>query len=500
MKKRAVTAFALGAFAIIAVASIVLAQISSQATLRAPSVQRSITQLDEGGQSYFALDEIMGALGGSVVRDGPGFRVRLNGVEGAVGPGSNYGVVGEELIEMPAAPVVVDGRVFVPWQFFSGYLPAAAKLSVAWDGAARTLTFTPVVREALSAQISLVSLEDVSKLVVQLSAPAQHAITRERGEVTIRFREPVSAPFAERNFNDPHVAKIVVRANEIRILTTSPGVAADAYTLENPFRVIIDLKSGQAPVQPGVSPLPGLTMTPADFPGIRTIVIDPGHGGKETGAQGATGALEKDLTLALSRKIASQLASRTQMRVFLTRDDDSQLALEQRTAIANRYNADLFLSVHVNAARAKAARGPETYFLSLDASDELAHELAQRENAGSTGGTDTDLRMILWDLAQQQSMKDSSRFAELVQGEMNDVSSTVGRGVKQAPFRVLMGATMPAALIEIGFISNPDEEAKLLSDDYQNAVAAAIVRAVERFKTEHESRLGIRAAAAPVAA
>jgi N-acetylmuramoyl-L-alanine amidase len=178
----------------------------------------------------------------------------------------------------------------------------------------------------------------------------------------------------------------------------------------------------------------------------------------------------------------------------LTRDDDSVVSLDQRTAIANQYKADLFLSVHMNAAVVKGAKGSETYFLSLEASDDLARRAAETENAASAAvpaGAGADLKLILWDLAHQEYVQESSRLAQAIQEEMNKATGVQNRGVKQAPFKVLVGATMPAALVEVGFITNPEEESKLKSDSFQDVMVDALVNAVRRYKNEYEMRIGL---------
>src|SRR5436305_346953 len=234
------------------------------------------------------------------------------------------------------------------------------------------------------------------------------------------FKAPRKAPFAEQPYDDPYVKSVAVAGSDLRIQLTAPDVAADTYRLDNPFRIVIDLRKAAAPA-PG-APLPSVTR-PAEQPGIHTIVIDPGHGGKEVGAIGPGGLMEKDATLTICRKLADALEGRLHARVVLTRTDDSVVSLDQRTAVANQYHADLFLSVHMNAAVVRGAKGSEVYFLSLDASDELAKKAAETENANATAqrAPSNDLKLILWDLAQQQYLTDSSRFAQSIQGEMNRV-------------------------------------------------------------------------------
>ncbi|MCU1244264.1 MAG: putative N-acetylmuramoyl-L-alanine amidase, partial [Acidobacteria bacterium] len=372
-------------------------------------------------------------------------------------------------------------------------LSRAVSMDASWDPTTRTLIIRPAQQNSISAQVSVANVQGISKIVVTLSAPADYTIVKEQQAYTIRFRVPVKAPFAEQSYDDANVAKVTFQGSDLRIQLTAPEVVGDAYKLDNPFRIIVDLRKG-TPAAPG-APLPPTTpQRPVDAPGIHTIVVDPGHGGKEVGAIGPGGMMEKDATLALCRKLAVSLGNRLGARVILTREDDSVVSLDQRTAIANQYKADLFLSVHMNAAVVKGAHGSETYFLNLDASDEVARRAAETENAPAAGAQappSSDLNLMLWDLAQQQYLHESSRFASTIQEEMNAATSVQNRGVKQAPFKVLVGATMPAALVEVAFITNPEEEAKIKSDAYQNMVVETLTKAVQRYKTDYETRIGV---------
>lgn len=223
---------------------------------------------------------------------------------------------------------------------------------------------------------------------------------------------------------------------------------------------------------------------------VRRVVIDPGHGGKDTGAIGKRGTREKDLVLSISRKLKRRLEAMG-LEVLLTRDRDEFLELEERTRFANDKHADLFISVHVNAAENRRAYGIETYTLNLN-SDRYAMRLAARENASSSKSIG-DLQFILADLATKANTDDSVRLARLVQGEMVGTlrrsygSKIRDLGVKQALFFVLVGAKMPAILVEAAFVSNPDEELRLRSDKYQEETARSIADGVRRFIAEREA-------------
>jgi N-acetylmuramoyl-L-alanine amidase len=218
---------------------------------------------------------------------------------------------------------------------------------------------------------------------------------------------------------------------------------------------------------------------------LRTVVIDPGHGGEETGAQGPAGTLEKDVTLQIARRLKALLVNHLGLQVFLTRERDEFLDLDARTAIANNYKADLFVSIHANASRTRSAAGTEVYFLSYQASDEESRRVAHSEGGlPEVFSGSSDLGMILWDMAQAEHLEGSSALASRIQEEVAVARGTPGRGVKQAPFRVLVGAAMPAALVEVAFISNPEEEKLLVSEEFQTKVAAAMLRGIARYRQD----------------
>lgn len=225
---------------------------------------------------------------------------------------------------------------------------------------------------------------------------------------------------------------------------------------------------------------------------IKTIVIDPGHGGNEAGARGVYGTLEKDVTLAIARKLKEVIERELKYRVVMTREADVTLPLERRAAIANNNKADLFISIHVNGSRRTAATGSETFFLSLNATDEESRRLAYFENNAEELENRVpekdfdDLKLILWDMAQSAYLKQSSQLAEFVQLELNELLNTRNRGVKQAPFKVLTGVACPAILVEVAFITNPEEEKKLQSEEFQMTVAEAIYRGLNKFLQLYE--------------
>jgi N-acetylmuramoyl-L-alanine amidase len=214
-------------------------------------------------------------------------------------------------------------------------------------------------------------------------------------------------------------------------------------------------------------------------PGL--VVIDPGHGGPDYGARGPGGALEKDVVLAVSKRLGPAL-ERDGFRVVYTRRSDTFVSLPERTELANRARAGLYLSIHANASDDHSVRGAETYFLSLNASDEEARQVALTENrvfdhpeAVPDGGD--VVGSILGDMIRTDHLRVSSEVAFAIQRQL-DALSGESRGVKQAPFVVLMGVNMPAALLEIGFLTHREEERNLADAEYQAAIATAVAAGV----------------------
>jgi N-acetylmuramoyl-L-alanine amidase len=225
-------------------------------------------------------------------------------------------------------------------------------------------------------------------------------------------------------------------------------------------------------------------------------VIDPGHGGQDSGARGPSGALEKDLVLGVSTGLAKRLRARG-LRVVMTRDADVFVPLERRTAIANDARGDLFLSIHANATEDTAVGGSETYFLAIDASDASAAEVAARENRAFAVAEETGIEAVgdpfialLGDLIATEYLRESSEAAQLIQTELASVGVMRSRGVKQALFVVLAGVQMPAALVEIGFVTNARDERTLRDAGSGRRLVDALERAVLAFADRYDERRG----------
>lgn len=219
---------------------------------------------------------------------------------------------------------------------------------------------------------------------------------------------------------------------------------------------------------------------------IRRVVVDPGHGGHDPGAVGVTGLQEKDVVLSIGLKLRDLLKEELGLDVVMTRSTDVFIPLEERTAIANKVNADLFISVHANAAPNRSASGIETYYLNLAKTEKVA-QLAAKENGTSLEKVSV-LQAILFDLMANYKLNDSAHLADEVQkalykkvrGQHADARNL---GVKQGPFYVLVGATMPSILVEAAFLSNVQEEERLHTVAYQELCAEGILDGVRTYIT-----------------
>lgn len=278
------------------------------------------------------------------------------------------------------------------------------------------------------------------------------------------------------------------------------------FSLRDPFRVVVDVWADKKTTAAASSPQKTAVSKPEIPPvkpngkippsaiakqlalGVQTIVIDAGHGGKDPGAPGyVKGVHEKQIVLKLARRLKTVLEKRLGCSVILTRNSDTYLTLEERTAIANTRNADLFISLHCNAAKNKNLYGVETYLLNL-ATDDEAINVAARENATSKKNI-SDLQSILNDLMKNAKINESGRLSRHVQtaicrGLAAKYKRIRNLGVKQAPFYVLMGATMPSVLIETSFISNKRECRRLMDATYRSHLCNSIADGIERYIVE----------------
>lgn len=446
----------------------------------------------------FSLRRVVARLGGELIEADESVTLVLGEEAAIAGPGNPVAIVDREIVELSQAPIQGETEaegLLVPVDFLRASYGELQDYDFEWSADERLLTARRRLPATLPVEVDVVHLQGVTTVVLRFPRRLDYEVVERDDAVEVRprrdrfVRSDPGAPAAQR-VSDPLVEEVRVAADRVRI-ELAPGTAAESYVLERPYRLVFDVvreesPRAEAPEAPSVE-------RPRPDEGIRTIVLDPGHGGSETGAVGPSGEAEKDLTLEIARSLRRRLVERLPVRVVLTRDQDEELPLDARSAVANQNKADLFVSIHVNSSLGAGARGAETYFLSMEASDARAAEVAAAENregrpAGAGEDPLYDLQLILWDLAQSYHLAASQRVATLIQEELDGALGLRDRGVKQAPFRVLMGAAMPAVLVEVGFLSNPEEEARLQDPAYRADLVDALVRAIGRYRAEVEER------------
>jgi N-acetylmuramoyl-L-alanine amidase len=402
-------------------------------------------------------------------------------------------------ITVNGSPIMLDAPVrvrkgvwLVPESFVEQVRPRSVSASVSAPSAApapsvMTAARTPVALEDLRHR----SYPSFTRLVIETSGPLSYRVEAP-GTKEARIRLLLLAGFPRAHeIGDGFIDELrLERAGDdalLRVVFEGASGEIRASTLADPPRLVLDFAR---PAEP----------TPRDrresVAPLRVVVLDAGHGGHDTGAVGPGGLQEKDLVLDVTRRVARLLEDKLDVKVVLSRDADHFVTLRDRTTFANRERADLFVSIHANAHRETASTGVETYFLSSEATDGAARQVAALENsvvqlektsARPSGRLDA-VKAILWDLAQSEFQQESSRLAEVVQDSMTQSLRIPNRGVKQAGFYVLGGAAMPAILIEIGFVTNPKEERRLKETKYRDEIARAIFAGLAEYRKRYDQR------------
>jgi N-acetylmuramoyl-L-alanine amidase len=477
--------------------------------------------LGRGDVELLPIDQVVAGLGVNMVSDASGGAVTLTYQKREVSLYNKKSLasIGGDLRLLSSAVILDEGKWLVPVDSIPRLLQPLLATKSEWRAASRVLIIgnVSVPRVTVSTFVS----GDVARVVLEASEKVPFRVFQEEGRVTVSIpRDLVDTPFQQERLAGGVVDAVQFLGGRENMFAVTYGKRFQqmkAFEQETPARLVLEFQGvpqAAARVPPAATPgtVPPSTTPPTsvappaaarapraaapDLGVLRTIVIDPGHGGEEVGAQGPGGTLEKDVTLGIARKARAALADNLGLQVFLTRERDVDLSLDDRTAVANNYKADLFVSIHANASRARAANGSEVYFLSYQAGDEEARRLAQLEGAAAATPANpanpappgSDLALILWDMAQAEHLEESSTLASRILEELARVTGSEGRGVKQAPFRVLVGAAMPAVLVEVLFISNPEEEKLLSSDAFQSKVAAALTRGIARYQQELSRR------------
>jgi N-acetylmuramoyl-L-alanine amidase len=403
--------------------------------------------------------------------------------------------VAGRMTSLPAAPVREGRSWYVPVDFVSRVLAGVSPTKVDLRKPSRLLLVGDVRMPRVAARVEPLGAQ--SRVTIDVAPPTPHGVAQEGNRLVVRFdADALDAPDLRANTTTDLVQGVHLGDTAQTIaIDLGPRFASfrasDQAGAGGAGRVVIDLLSqtestppNAAQPNPAAAPEtpPLLDLPPAG--GLRTIVIDPGHGGDDAGAHGAQGTLEKTITLAIARRVKATIEARLGTRVLLTRDADQMVGLDQRASVANNNKADLFISLHANASLRPNVMGAEVFYLGLEGYGEAAQRAAQapRDALPVLGGGTRDIEIIPWELAQARYIDQSTAFAHAVEGALRDRVQMNSRALQQGPFRVLVGANMPAVLVELGFLTNSQEEQLLLADDHQAALAQALVDGVVRYR------------------
>lgn len=459
---------------------------------------RTLPTVIHNNQEYVALDDLSQAFGLTSREDQLAGGVTLTAGNRSiiVTPDQTVVSVAGQLVSLNVAPTRQGGRWLLPLEFLSRALGPALETRFDLRRPSRLLIVGDLRVPRVVARIETSASATSVTFDVTPATPAR--ITLETGRLIVLFEAdaldlgvPSIPPQEFLQAIQPGDVPAAVR------IVTGPKFGTHRATTSqvnaNTSRIAIELLPAGTDLTPPVptAPSPPVDLPlplPPPTPGVRTVVIDAGHGGEEVGVQGARGTLEKDITLAVARRLRTMIESRLGLRVFLTRDDDRTMTLDERSAYANSQKADVFVSIHANAGVRPVMNGAEVYYLSVDLANAEARRQAESSSAvlPALGGGTRTIDLILWEAAQARYLDQSSMLAGMVEQALRARVPMSPRAVQPAPFRVLVGANMPAVLVEIGYLSNTAQEQALAGGAFQDQIAQGLFDAIVQFRASVE--------------
>ncbi len=399
--------------------------------------------------------------------------------------------IDEKVVPLETPARIIDNRVMIPLEV----IRIIAQVEIEWDNQTKTLSINTIRPYLL--KIRSYSHPDKTRVVIDLSEKTEFRADKLTNPDRIFINIMASIVKLEDVFKQIEINDGVLKAvrtaqfnEEITrvVFDLYREAKYDLFSLPDPDRIVIDIfKPGEEtaisetlPTKPEEKPAPGPEIT-----GKRVVIIDPGHGGSDPGAINPTTYLEeKEVTLGIALYL-EKLLKGAGIPTYLTRDKDEFVYLEDRTNFANQKNGFVFVSLHANSVLnpRPSAAGIETFVLSSRHIGASAKDVADRENRASRAHPelDTDLAKIIADLEESANITYSRDFAEIVQKKLVEHLGLKDRGVKQAPFVVLKGANMAAVIVEIGFISNPEEEKLLKTNKFRENAAQALFEAIKYY-------------------
>jgi N-acetylmuramoyl-L-alanine amidase len=478
------------------------AVLSSQAppspslTILSREGRRSIPIAMVGDQEFVALDDLASTFQVTIREDALGaLTVSYKGKTIVLTPDQALASVSGRLVSLPAPPARNGRRWLVPEEFISRALGLIYDAKLDLRKPSRLLVVGDVRVPRLAVRYESVN-PNAGRLTIDATPRATSTITQDADHLTVKFEaDAIDAPTQLLQPQPPQSLVIAVRLVDPTTLSVDlgprfAGFRSTSQALDTMQRVVLDVLGlvqtdaqptpPQPPALPGPAEIPSAFGQPASV--IHTIAIDAGHGGDDEGVHTADGVKEKDLALTIARRVKGIIEARLGLRVLLTRDDDRNVPIDERAALANNNKADLFVSLHANGSMRPTTTGASIFCAAFDRDAAQAAAAGGAERLPTFGGGSRDIEMVPWDLAQTRHLNQSERFAELLEQQFHDRVPLASRAIDRAPLRVLESANMPAVLIELGYLTNPEQAKLLTGDAFQNTAALAIFDAIVRFR------------------
>ena len=452
--------------------------------------RRTLAITTIGSQDMLALDELAAAFQLAVRDDGGAITVAYKGRSVVLTPDQTIASVAGRLISLPAAPVRNGNRWLVPLDFVSRALGPIYDTRLELRRPSRLLIVGDLRVPRVTVRHEAAGAS--ARVTFEVSPAAATAVSQQGQRLLVRFDADaldVTLPVVPPQGDVQTVRLLDASSVAIDLGPRFTSYRASTQPSDTGTRLVVDIVGAAEPAAPApapAAPAPNVTadaqpILPQGGASLRTVAIDAGHGGDDTGAKGAAGTLEKDVTLDAARRLKSALETRLGVRVIMTRDDDRTVPVENRSAVANNNKADLFISLHANASFRADVIGATAYVASFSNADLTIEGLAP-ERLPVFGGGLRNIEVVPWNLAQIPHRSQSEQFAQFVTESLGSRVPMAARPFEHAPLRVLESANMPAVLIEMGYLTNAGQEEALRGNELPNGVALAMLEAVIRFR------------------
>jgi len=466
--------------------SLPLAQSPAPIGVVSAAGRRVLSTVIVNDQEYVALDDVAAFVPVTIREDRQGGVSVIVRGKSIVAPRDRALVsVDGRVVALPAPLTRMGGRWLAPVDFLPRALALVADSRIEYRRGSRLLVIGTVRVPRVTTRVEPAGTG--TRVTVEVAPPTGVMTITDADRVVVRL-DADAIDFAPVTGTSPAITQVRGDAPATVTIGLAPSagdVRASTSNTDTTARVVIDITAPAQAPESSAAPPPAAAppvLTPSKG-GVQTVVLDPGHGGDDSGVRGAGGTLEKQVTLEVARRLKTVLEARMGVRVVLTRDDDRLVAPDERTATANNAKGDLFVSLHMSSSPAPATTGATVYFMRLDREGEETRREAgaQALSLPVLGGGTRVIETIRWDLAQARHVDDSGRLANLLAAALEGHVPTMPQPVQSAPLRVLAGLNMPAVLFEMGYLTNPGQEKSATGDEGRTVLVQAIYDAVNRF-------------------